>query len=71
MRNVEYTLKCEEHHSNDKDNTLVILIGIYDSIRNVGGYSRDAEEIDVLVDRFLTDVLTPLKTEANIELYPL
>lgn len=71
VRNVEFTLKCEEHYSNDEGNTLVMLVGIYDRIRNVGGYSRDAEEIDVLVDRFLTDVLTPLKTEIGIELYPL
>jgi hypothetical protein len=55
--NIEYSLKCESYNNK----TRVSLVGIYDKVRNVGGYSKEAKGIDTLANQFELKVLKPLQ----------
>lgn len=67
MSNVEYTLKCIEDKS-DTRNTAIWLVGAIDKSRNVGGYSKEAEGVEALVDVFDKDILASLKAKMGMEI---
>ena len=61
-KNNEFNLafKTEENWKGDKKNTIS-LVGAYDVIHNVGGYSKESEGIDRLAKAFEQDVYEGLK----------
>ena len=69
-KNIEYNLLCEEQGA-DIGKTTVNLVGVYDKIQNIGGYSKEAKDIDLLVSKFASTVLKPLKDTQNIQITPL
>lgn len=69
MKDIEYRLKFEEDNSSAKCKTMIKLVLAYDRSRNVGGYSKDAEGVDVLVDLFDKDILDDLKNKLGIEIF--
>ena len=70
MKYIEYGLKFEEDNSSDKSKTTIKLVSAYDKSRNVGGYSKDAEGVDQLVDIFEMSILSPFKAKMGIKIFP-
>jgi hypothetical protein len=67
VKNMEFSLKVEEDNSSIKYKTTIKLVLAYDKSHNVGGYSKDAEGVDDLVDIFDREILVPLKSNMRIE----
>ncbi|HEX8376295.1 MAG TPA: hypothetical protein VF602_00655 [Pedobacter sp.] len=62
QKNNEFNVafKTEENWKGDKKNTIC-LIGVYDKINKIGGYSKESKGIDRLAKAFEKDVYDGLK----------
>lgn len=63
-----YELKFEEINS---IKTKVLLIGAHDLTNNTGGYGIKAVGINILLDKFESKILSPLKKESSVVISPL
>lgn len=65
---IEFELKCEEDkHSGIQTKTAISLVGAYDKTKNIGSYSKDAKDADILAKQFELTVLKRLKDSQNIK----
>jgi hypothetical protein len=50
---IEYGVRCEEYNSKGNPNlTIISLVEAYNKTQNIGGYSKKAKGVDVLVNEF-------------------